>query len=251
MAAYKYEMIVCIVNTGFSDVVMSAAREYGAKGGTVFSARGTANQEAETFFKISIQPEKEVVMILVPTKLKDDILHALYKQVGLNTPGQGIAFTLPRNNLNKNNIVEFLNGFYIHDSHEGIIEFLDDEHDDGKIKLENKVNIINSLIERAKEAGIDENQISGLLKDVVAHTRNYTGGWFGGKNCFNKDAEPWWKITLRNAIPGTFGCFGGTLDTITYNEVIDEEMKKLHAEIKAKEAQQAEQAQQDQEGQEA
>ena len=95
MTAYKYELIMCIVNTGFSDVVMSAAREYGAKGGTVFSARGTANQEAETFFKISIQPEKEVVMILVPTKLKDDILHALYKQVGLNTPGQGIAFTLP------------------------------------------------------------------------------------------------------------------------------------------------------------
>lgn len=95
MTAYKYELIMCIVNTGFSDVVMSAAREYGAKGGTVFSARGTANQEAETFFKISIQPEKEVVMILVPTNLKDDILHALYGQVGLNTPGQGIAFTLP------------------------------------------------------------------------------------------------------------------------------------------------------------
>ena len=95
MAAFKYEMIVCIVNTGFSDVVMNAAREYGAKGGTVFSARGTANQEAETFFKISIQPEKEVVMILVPAKLKENILHALYKQVGLNTPGQGIAFTLP------------------------------------------------------------------------------------------------------------------------------------------------------------
>ncbi len=95
MATFKYEMIVCIVNTGFSDVVMSAAREYGAKGGTVFSARGTANQEAETFFKISIQPEKEVVLILVPAKLKDDILHALYGQVGLNTPGQGIAFTMP------------------------------------------------------------------------------------------------------------------------------------------------------------
>ena len=95
MATFKYEMIVCIVNTGFSDVVMSAAREYGAKGGTVFSARGTANQEAETFFKISIQPEKEVVLILVPAKLKDDILHALYGQVGLNTPGQGIALTMP------------------------------------------------------------------------------------------------------------------------------------------------------------
>lgn len=93
--AYAYEMIVCVVNTGFSDAVMSAARACGAKGGTVFGARGTANQEAETFFKISIQPEKEVVLILVPSKLKNDILHALYREVGLATPGQGIAFTLP------------------------------------------------------------------------------------------------------------------------------------------------------------
>ena len=93
--AYEYEMIVCIVNTGFSDAVMSAARAYGAKGGTVLHARGTANAEAERFFKITIQPEKEVVMILVPTAIKDDILHALYKDVGLNSPGQGIAFTLP------------------------------------------------------------------------------------------------------------------------------------------------------------
>ena len=93
--SFAYEMIVCVVNAGFSDSVMSAAREYGAKGGTVFGARGTANKEAETFFKITIQPEKEVVLILVPAKLKDDILRAIYEKVGLNTPGQGIAFTLP------------------------------------------------------------------------------------------------------------------------------------------------------------
>lgn len=96
--AYAYEMIVCIVNSGFSDAVMSAAREFGAKGGTVLGARGTANQEAETFFKITIHPEKEVVLILVPTKIKDDILHAIYQKVGLATPGQGIAFTLPVEN---------------------------------------------------------------------------------------------------------------------------------------------------------
>ena len=96
--SYLYEMIVCVVNSGFSDNVMSAAREYGAKGGTVLTARGTANQEAETFFGISIQPEKEVVLILVPAKIKDDILHAIYQKVGLATPGQGIAFTLPVEN---------------------------------------------------------------------------------------------------------------------------------------------------------
>ena len=93
--AYEYEMIVCIVNTGFSDAVMDAARKYGARGGTVLHARGTANPEAESFFKIAIQPEKEMVMILVPREIKDDILHALYKSVGLNTEGQGIAFSMP------------------------------------------------------------------------------------------------------------------------------------------------------------
>lgn len=93
--AYAYELIVCVVNAGFSDAVMSAARACGARGGTVLGARGTANKEAETFFKISIQPEKEVVMIVVPAKIKDEILHAIYREVGLATPGQGIAFTLP------------------------------------------------------------------------------------------------------------------------------------------------------------
>ena len=34
-------------------------------------------------------------MILVPSKIKDDVLHALYQKVGLQTPGQGIAFSLP------------------------------------------------------------------------------------------------------------------------------------------------------------
>ena len=92
---YQYETILCIVNAGFSDTVMSAARACGATGGTVLHARGTANPEAETFFKITIQPDKEVVLILVPTAIKDDILHAIYREAGLNTPGQGIAFSLP------------------------------------------------------------------------------------------------------------------------------------------------------------
>ena len=38
-------------------------------------------------------------MILVPSKLKEDVLHALYKAVGLDTPGQGIAFAMPVDNV--------------------------------------------------------------------------------------------------------------------------------------------------------
>lgn len=91
----SYEMILCIVNAGFSSVVMEAAREAGARGGTVFHARGTADKEAERFFQITIEPEKDVVMLLVPEEIKDDVLHALYRKAGLDSPGQGIAFSLP------------------------------------------------------------------------------------------------------------------------------------------------------------
>lgn len=91
----KYEVIFCIVNSGFSDEVMDAARKYGAKGGTVIRGRGTANAEAERMFGIAIQPEKEIVMILVKKSIRNSILHALYNAVGLDTPGQGIAFTMP------------------------------------------------------------------------------------------------------------------------------------------------------------
>ena len=95
MKNYNHEVIFCIVNAGFSDVVMDAAKEFGAGGGTVIRARGTANTEAEKLFNIVVQPEKEVVMILVERAIRDDILRAVYRAVGLNTPGQGIAFSLP------------------------------------------------------------------------------------------------------------------------------------------------------------
>jgi len=99
MKNFDHELVLCIVNEGFSDAVMDAAREVGATGGTVINARGTANKEAEKLFRIEIQPQKEIVMILVPAAIRDDVLHALYKEVGLNTPGQGIAFSIPVDNV--------------------------------------------------------------------------------------------------------------------------------------------------------
>ena len=95
----EYELVMCIVNTGFSDTVMNAAKEVGARGGTVIHARGTANKEAEEFFHITVQPDKEIVMILVPTDIKEAVLHAVYQAAGLKTAGQGISLTLPVTNV--------------------------------------------------------------------------------------------------------------------------------------------------------
>ncbi|MBQ9449580.1 MAG: P-II family nitrogen regulator [Acholeplasmatales bacterium] len=91
----EYELILCIVNQGFSEEVMDAAKDCGARGGTVINARGTAKADAEALFHITISPEKEIVMILSKVDIKDDILKAIYTKVGLNSPGQGIAFSVP------------------------------------------------------------------------------------------------------------------------------------------------------------
>ena len=92
---YTHEAIFCIVNSGYSEAVMDAAKKFGARGGTVLNARGTAKKDAEKFFGVTVQPEKEIVMIVVPHNCKDKILHVLYKEVGLDSAGQGIAFSLP------------------------------------------------------------------------------------------------------------------------------------------------------------
>lgn len=91
----KYVLICCIVDKGYSDLVMSAARNNGARGGTVIGARGTGNNEIEKFYGVVIKPDKEMVLILVNEKEKEKILTAVGKECGLNTKGQGIAFALP------------------------------------------------------------------------------------------------------------------------------------------------------------
>ena len=97
MEDHKHELIVCIVNAGFSQNVMEAARNAGAQGGTILRARGSANPEAEEFFSINIQPDKEVLLILVSKAIKDDVLKAIYKDCGLADEAKGIAFSLPVN----------------------------------------------------------------------------------------------------------------------------------------------------------
>ena len=91
----QHEMVVCIVNAGHSQDAMDAAKKAGARGGTVIRARGTANAKLEKQFGIPIQPEKEIALIIVKSEIKDDVLRALYQNCGLDSEGQGIAFSIP------------------------------------------------------------------------------------------------------------------------------------------------------------
>ena len=91
----KFEMILCIVNAGFSGEVMDAARNVGATGGTIIHARSTANKQAEETFKITISPEKDLVILAVHEDIKDAVLKEIYNKVGIGTNGNGVAFSLP------------------------------------------------------------------------------------------------------------------------------------------------------------
>lgn len=95
----KYELIVVVVNSGFSDVAMNAARDEGAHGGTIIHARGAGTKAMEEKYGIIITPEKEMILIVVNKDIKEKVLAAVYKAAGLATDGQGIAFSLPISNV--------------------------------------------------------------------------------------------------------------------------------------------------------
>lgn len=95
MTTNNHEVIFAIVNAGFAEDVMDVARENGARGGTILNARGLAREDAAAFFGITLHAEKEIVMIVVEKGIRDDILNAIYKQMGMGKKAQGIAFSLP------------------------------------------------------------------------------------------------------------------------------------------------------------
>ena len=94
-----YSLIISIVNRGFSDDVMDAARKAGAKGGTILYAHGAGLGDAEKFFGISIHPEKELVIILASNETRPAIMQSIVKRVGMETEGAGITFSLPVTNV--------------------------------------------------------------------------------------------------------------------------------------------------------
>ena len=95
MTTNNHEVIFAIVNSGFAEVAMEVARDNGARGGTILNARGGAREETAAFFGITLHAEKEILMMVVEKSIRDNVLNALYKEMGMAKKAQGIAFSLP------------------------------------------------------------------------------------------------------------------------------------------------------------
>lgn len=87
-----YKAIYVVVEKGKGEQVMDAAKEVGARGGTIINARGSSIHETAKFLNMEIEPEKELVLILAQNELAKTIVTAIRDTMKIDKPGQGIIF---------------------------------------------------------------------------------------------------------------------------------------------------------------
>lgn len=96
---FNNELIIVILNEGYTDAVMTAAKKAGATGGTVLHAKGTGAKNAEQFFGASLANEREIIYIVAESKIKADIMNTIDKECGVLTEVGAICFSLPVTNV--------------------------------------------------------------------------------------------------------------------------------------------------------
>lgn len=92
---FENELIIVILNEGYADVVMDAARSAGATGGTVLHAKGTAKGRTEKFYGVSLAEEKDMIYIVAPSSNKSNIMKEINRICGVETPSGAVSFSVP------------------------------------------------------------------------------------------------------------------------------------------------------------
>ncbi len=87
------ELIFAIVEKGKGELVVEAAQRVGATGATIINARGAGVHETTRIFSIEIEPEKEIVLMLIDKSLKDIICESIQKETDITHPKKGVLFT--------------------------------------------------------------------------------------------------------------------------------------------------------------
>ncbi|HHJ13003.1 MAG TPA: P-II family nitrogen regulator [Gammaproteobacteria bacterium] len=91
-----FKLIIALVEDSRTEQVMDAARSAGATGATVVSnARGEGMEKSKTFFGLSLETQRDMLLFLVEEHLSRHILETVC-EVGQfdESPGTGIAFQI-------------------------------------------------------------------------------------------------------------------------------------------------------------
>lgn len=91
----SHDLIVSVVDEKDSDIVVDAAKEAGCNGGTVTKARWICSDDTKKVFGITIEPEKEIIMLLVPHDKKQSVLKNICNKILAETGSHGLSFSIP------------------------------------------------------------------------------------------------------------------------------------------------------------
>lgn len=93
------EAIVCILERGKANDVVKKAVEAGARGATIFFARGSGETTFSFFHSLNVETSKEAIIILVSPETKDKVIEAVAAAARVEEKGVGILFTVPVNEI--------------------------------------------------------------------------------------------------------------------------------------------------------
>ncbi len=90
-----FKLIIALVDNDKTDAVMEAARQAGATGTTVIThARGEGVEAAKTFLGLTLETQRDVLMLLVEEHLCRTILETIGRVGKFHKKGTGIAFQI-------------------------------------------------------------------------------------------------------------------------------------------------------------
>ncbi len=90
---YKHSLVLVAVNRGCADDVMQVARKAGATGGTVIKAN-LADNKADELLGIKLEEERDIVAIMVPDTIRDNVMEDINRELGMKTDAQAMVCSL-------------------------------------------------------------------------------------------------------------------------------------------------------------
>jgi len=91
-----FKLIIALVDSTKTDAIMTAARESGATGATVVGdARGEGLNPRKTFFGLTLESQRDMLLFIVEEHLSRKILEQIADTAGFEAhPGSGVAFQI-------------------------------------------------------------------------------------------------------------------------------------------------------------
>ena len=92
-----YEAVFVIVENGKAEEVIDISQEAGAKGATIIHARGSGVSVQGQVFGMVIEPEKNIVLMLIKSEDVDVVIESISREIDIEKPGNGIIFAMDVN----------------------------------------------------------------------------------------------------------------------------------------------------------